>query len=145
MWDANRIENGSGSSSRKFKSSGSRGSEEQHPPSILLAICCGLPALNESANCAFSPDGKMICAGTSVDRGVSNSWGKLKFYKLPEEEKRSKSNNNGEAKSSSSKKAKTTATLEPIVTLDMAPGASVLGVAWHPKLNQVAFGTSNGM
>ena len=47
--------------------------------------------------------------------------------------------------SSSKKNKKTTAMLDPIVELDVAPNASVLGVQWHPKLNQIAFGTSNGM
>ena len=51
----------------------------------------------------------------------------------------------GGSKSSSKKNKKTTAMLDPIVELDVAPNASVLGVQWHPKLNQIAIGTSNGM
>ncbi|KAL7472031.1 hypothetical protein ACHAXS_012353 [Conticribra weissflogii] len=142
VWDAVRMEKGVGSTSRKF-SDRNGGEDGQHPPSILLAICCGLPALNEAATCAFSPDGKTICAGTSVDRGAENDFGKLKFYRLPEEEKRSKTNKD-ESTTKFSKKIKTTAILEPLLTLDVAKGASVLGVSWHPKLNQIAFGTSNG-
>ena len=46
---------------------------------------------------------------------------------------------------SKSLKNKITAMLEPIVELDVAPNASILGVQWHPKLNQIAIGTSNGM
>mmetsp|Transcript_716 Transcript_716/g.1366 ORF Transcript_716/g.1366 Transcript_716/m.1366 type:complete len:542 (+) Transcript_716:1-1626(+) len=142
VWDAVKMERGVGLSHRKF-ANGNRGGDGQHPPSILLAICLGLPALNESATCAFSPDGKTICAGTSVDRGATNDFGKLKFYRLPEEEKRPKTSK-GDGATKSYKEGKKTAMLEPVLTLDVAKGASVLGVSWHPKLNQIAFGTSNG-
>lgn len=148
VWDVNRIEKGSGSISRKFNGSKRGGEEEQHSPELLLAICKGLPALNESANCAFGPDGKMLCAGSSIDPRAkvasSDVCGKIKFYQLPETEKKSKSKEGG-PKSSSSASKKETSILDPVVVLNAAPNASVLGVAWHPKLNQVAFGTSNGM
>jgi len=146
IWDANRIEKGTGSFGRKFSS---RGKEGEHPPSLLLAICNGLPALNESANCTFGPDGKILCAGTAVDPRArksadsSNACGKLKFYQLPEGDKRSKVSKESGTKSSS--KTKSTAILDPIVELDVAPNASVLGVQWHPKLNQIALGTSDGI
>jgi len=146
IWDASRMEKGTGSFGRKF---GGRGKEGEHPPSLLLAICKGLPAFNESANCAFGPDGRMLCAGTSIDPragrsgGSSNACGKVKFYQLPAEEKRSKVNKEGGSKSSS--KNKSTVVLDPIEEVDVAPNASVLGVQWHPKLNQIALGTSNGM
>jgi len=145
IWDTRQMEKGTGSFGRKFSS---RGKEGEHPPSLLLAICKGLPALNESATCAFGPDGKLLCAGTAVDpRAIkagdtSNSCGKIKFYQLPEEGKRLKSK---EAGSKPSSKNKATVNLDPIQELGVAPNASVLGVQWHPKLNQIAVGTSNGM
>ena len=156
IWNVGRMEKDSGLFSRKHNSRGSGGSkgggEVEHSSSLLLAVCVGLPALNEFANCAFSPDGSVLCAGTSVDPRKSGSGtdtcGKLKFYKLPEDNvKRIKGSNSkeGGSKSSSKKNKKTTAMLDPIVELDVAPNASVLGVQWHPKLNQIAFGTSNGM
>lgn len=153
IWDVARIEKETGSTFGTRK----RDKEGEHSPSVLLAVCNGLPALNESANCAFSPDGMILCAGTSVDpramnktaqaSGGSNDTfcGKLKFYKLPEETKRSKSSSKEACLSSKSLKNKITAMLEPIVELDVAPNASILGVQWHPKLNQIAIGTSNGM
>jgi len=140
IWDANRMEKGS--VGRKFSS---RKKEGEHPPSLLLAICNGLPAFNESANCAFGPDGRILCAGSSVDPRAksSNACGKVKFYELPAEEKRLKVSK--EAGSKSSSKSKSTAVLDPIDEVNVAPNASVLGVQWHPKLNQIALGTSNGI
>lgn len=156
IWNVGRMEKDSGLFSRKHTSRGSGGKgggEVEHSSSLLLAVCVGLPALNEFANCAFSPDGSMLCAGTSVDprksgSGTDDTCGKLKFYQLPEDNvKRIKGSNSKEGgfKSSSKKNKKTTAMLDPFVELDVAPNASVLGVQWHPKLNQIAIGTSNGM
>ncbi|KAL7531598.1 hypothetical protein ACHAXR_004130, partial [Thalassiosira sp. AJA248-18] len=153
IWDVNRMEKGSGSFDRKFRSSrgGKEGEQPEHPPSLLLAICRGLPGLNETANCAFGPDGRVLCAGTMVDPRAAklnnNSCGKIKFYQLPEEEKRtkkkiSKESGSKSSSSSSSPKNKTTAVLDPIEEVNVAPNASVLGVQWHPKLNQIALGTS---
>ena len=157
IWDVHRMEKDGGSAGsfgRKYSSKGSNNAVvADHPPALLLAICKDLPALNEAANCTFSPDGKILCAGTSIDPraqqqassggNVSSSCcGKLKFYQLPEEVNRSKKSSDGSAKSS---KNKITANLDPIVELDVAPNASVLGVQWHSKLNQIAIGTSNGM
>jgi len=131
------MEKDCGSFSRK------RGGDDDggHSPSLLLALCKDLPALNESANCAFSPDGRVVCAGTSVNPREPNCCGKLKFYRLPDEMKNGKPNK--EAKKESKKKK--TPTLDPVVELDIAPNASVLVVQWHPKLNQIAVGTSDGL
>ena len=141
IWDANVIEKDSASKNRKLAN---RDENDCHSPSLLIAICKGLDALNEIPNCAFSPCGKFICAGSSINpRDTSaNACGKIKFYQLPESEKSTKGK---ETSSSKSSNRKDTRILDPIVELDVAPKASVLGVAWHPKLNQIAFGTSNGM
>lgn len=144
IWDVNTMENGTVLGGKKFKKGG------EHPPSLLLATCIGLPALNESATCAFGPDGRIVCAGTSVEpRAGMSASGKLKFYRLPDVDKRSNKISGGREEmnsKASSKNNVTTATLlEPIMELNVAPGASVLGVQWHPKLNQIALGTSNGI
>jgi WD40 repeat protein len=142
IWDANFIEKDNATTNRKYGKK--RGDDEvKHSPSLLLAVCKGLDALNETANCAFSPDGKFVCAGSSINPRdkSSTACGKLKFYQLPEESCASKSK---EAPSNSSSNSKI-AFVDPIIELGVAPNASVLGVAWHPKLNQIAFGTSNGV
>ena len=139
VWDAAVVEKFDAAMSRKMANK--RGNDDQmHPSTLLLAVCRGLDALNEIPNCAFSPDGKVLCAGSSVDpRDTSaDACGKLKFFKLPEE------NNGSKNIDKKSLREKRTPFIEPIVELDVAPRASVLGVAWHPKLNQIAFGTSNG-
>ncbi len=140
IWDVSAMEKGA--NTKKLI----RGDDEHgHPASLLLAVCIDLPALNESATCAFGPASRILCAGTSVDPKASttNAFGQLKFYQLPEETKRSKASK--EAKSKSLSDGNTSPSLDPIVVLNVAPNASVLGVQWHPKLNQIAFGTSNGM
>ncbi|KAK1747497.1 putative WDR70-like protein [Skeletonema marinoi] len=106
IWNVEKMEKDSGSFSRKRSG--------------------GLPALNESANCAFSPDGTVVCAGSSVNPREPNCCGKLKFYRLPEEPKNGKPIK--EAKKE--KKKKESAILDPIVELD---------------LNQIAVGTSDGL
>ncbi|KAL7494860.1 hypothetical protein ACHAWT_003437 [Skeletonema menzelii] len=135
IWNVEKMEKDSGSFNRK-RSGGDGG----HSPSLLLATCRGLPALNESANCAISPDGTIVCAGSSVNPREPNCCGKLKFYRLPEELKNGKPN-----KEAKKKNKKETAILDPIIELDIAPNASVLVVQWHPKLNQIAVGTSDGL
>lgn len=133
VWDAHEVERYDAAMSRKLNNR--RGNNDlRHSSSLLLAVCKGLDALNEIPNCAFSPDGKFICAGTSINpRDTSASaCGQLKFYQLPEEE------------TEKSKDKKDVLFLEPVDELDIAPNASILGVAWHPKLNQIALGTSNG-
>jgi WD40 repeat protein len=139
IWDANVLEKDNAALSRKM--SNRKGTNEQHSPSLLLAVCKGLDAINEISNCAFSPCGKMICAGSSISpRDSSDSaCGKIKLYKLADEA----AVEHGKEKKSLGKRE--ICFLDPIVELDVAPKASVLGVAWHPKLNQIAFGTSNGV
>ncbi|KAL3802806.1 hypothetical protein HJC23_007583 [Cyclotella cryptica] len=142
IWDASLVEKNNSAMSRKFSvTSGSN--DMHHPASLLLGICKGLPALNETANCAFSPDGKIVCAGSSIEPNdkSSNACGKIKFYQLQNECNNVKSK--GTPSTSSSKRD--IAIIDPIIELDVAPKASVLGVVWHPKLNQIAFGTSNGV
>ncbi len=134
IWNVEKMEKDSGSFRRKRS-----GVDEGHPPSLLLVTCRGLPALNESANCAFSPDENVVCAGSSVNPREPNCCGKLKFYRLPEGLK------NGRPTKEAKKKKRETAILDPIIELDIAPNASVLVVQWHPKLNQIAVGTSDGL
>ena len=136
IWNVKKMEKDSGSFSRK-RSSGDGG----HSPSLLTAMCRDLPALNESANCAFSPDGTVVCAGSSVNPREPNCFGKLKFYRLPKEPKNGKPKKDGKEK----KRKKETTSFEPIIELDLAPNASVLVVQWHSKLNQIAVGTSDGL
>lgn len=135
VWDVNGIEKGSKSFSRKVVSR--RGDDDDdHPPSLLLAVCKGLPALNESSACAFGYDGRIICAGTAVHPRHTNTCGQLKFFELPTEPSKA---------GGTSKSKNKTERLDAILSVGVAPNASVLGVCWHAKLNQIAIGTSNGM
>lgn len=138
IWNVEKMEKKSGSFSTKRD--GDSESNDRHSPSILIAICKSLPALNESANCAVSPDGTVLCAGSSVNPREPNCYGKLKFYRLPEEVKSGQPSNK-----ESKQQKKETAVLDPIAELDVAPNASVLVVQWHPKLNQIAVGRSDGL
>ena len=103
-----------------------------------ILVAGGLPSLFDGSNCAFSPDGKMFVAGTSVEpprkkkgseiEGVGGARGTIRFYHVPSDG------------SPSSDEVQ-----EPLLELDAAgPGASIVKVTWHPKLNQVFIGASDG-
>jgi len=103
---------------------------------VLLAG--GLPSLFDGSNCAFSPDGKVLVAGTSVEpprknkvaemEGATGGRGTIRFYRVPVDASVS-----------------STEVQEPMMELDAAaPGASIVKVAWHPKLNQIFVGASDG-
>lgn len=90
--------------------------------------CQGLHGIYENVNCAFSPDGKILCAGTCMDpknQGRNDNHGVLKFYKVVPE----KADN---------------VLQKPILELDVAKGLSIVHVVWHKKLNQIILGLSNG-
>jgi len=65
-------------------------------------------------DCAFSPDNRLILTGTHIKK---EGEGKLKFFD--------------------------TNSLETVTEVSY-PGVSVLRCNWHPKLNQIAVGLSNG-
>lgn len=94
-----------------------------------LLICQGLPSFYEKADCAFSSNSKILCAGTSIPPGKKGTkqegCGKLKFYNVPTGRE---NESNG----------------LPVLELDVAPGSSVIRVVWHPKLNQIFGSCSDG-
>ena len=134
VWDVDGIVKESKLLSRKVGSR--RGDDGDHHHPQCIAICTGLPALNEASACAFGCDGSIICAGTSVHPKHTNTCGQLKFFQLAEESSKA-----GRTSKSKNKPER----LDPILSVGVAPNASVLGVCWHAKLNQIAIGTSNGM
>lgn len=100
-----------------------------------ILVAGGLPSLYDGSDCAFAPDGSVLLAGTSVEPARRNGGqrdlerGKLKFYKVPSDALGSPGG----------------AVQMPILELEAAaPGCSIVRVAWHPKLNQIFLGTSDG-
>ena len=99
-----------------------------------ITVCADLPALYEASSCAFSPDGTMLCAGTSVpppkkgQKIKGEKGGTLKFYRLP-------------GKGCPPLKEPLTHFAE---VESAAPGASAVTVVWHTKLNQIFVGCSDG-
>jgi WD40 repeat protein len=97
--------------------------------SATLATCNDTNTIYEQANVAFSPDGKILCAGvaTLVD-GTDNATprheiGAVHFYDV--------SNNNPSC--------------DPILTLKMnEPNVGAVLVVWHAKINQIFVACSNG-
>ena len=84
----------------------------------LVRAFAGLDAASETANVAWSPDGRHLCAGTSVHPKQPGATGMLKFFGLESS--------------------------DPVVEIGLAPGASVGQVLWHAALKQVLCGTSAG-
>ena len=100
-----------------------------------ILIASGLPSFFDGSNCAFSPNGKMLVAGTSVEpprkkgggSGVE-ARGTIRFYQIPTD---------GSAPSSE--------TQDALLELDAAAqGASIVKVIWHHKLNQIFVAGSDG-
>eukprot|EP01083_Nonionella_stella_P108922 317106_1 len=87
-----------------------------------MAVCEGLPGLYEYVNSAFSPDGKLLCAGTSIERSAKDTFSSLKFYRI-----------DGTKKSPM-----------PILEVDVAKGLSIINVIWHSKINQIVVSLSDG-
>ena len=91
-----------------------------------ICTLAGLPSEHERANCAFSPNGKFIIAGTSeygkAADGTRNEKGSLQVFKLPVQP--------------------LTQSLLSILELDMNTG--VVLVQWHPKLHQIFVTCSDG-
>lgn len=96
-----------------------------------VATCEGLETVHEQSNAAFSPDGSLICAGTSeYQKGPNNErieTGSLKVFLV--------------GKGAASGKQ----TLGSLLLEIPAPSnVGVVVVDWHPKLNQIFAGCSDG-
>ena len=95
--------------------------------SRALVVCSDAPG---HGKVAFSPDGNILCVGTS--RIIKNSDGKrseiggVKFYHIP--------------KSSLPLSSPT----DSVLALDVTFSAGVTVARWHPKLNQIFLGCSDG-
>lgn len=90
-----------------------------------LVVCDRLYGRYESVNCTFSPNGKVLCAGTCIKPKDIDAYGVLKFY-------------NVDTKISKSKRQ------EPVFEMDVAKGLSVVNVTWHNRLNQIIASLSDG-
>lgn len=101
-----------------------------------LYICRGYQNRYDYSTCAFSPDGRLLCAGTCVDplhtKKDSSSaskdpshYGRLQFYRVDSF-------------------LMTTSIVDPVHELNIVEGVSVINVVWHPKLNQIFISLSDG-
>jgi WD40 repeat protein len=100
-----------------------------------ILVAGGLPCLFDGSNCAFSPDGSVLVAGTSVEplrkKNSGNhaaARGTIRFYRIPPE---------GSAQSDEAQ--------DSLLELEAAPpGASIVKASWHHKLNQIFVAASDG-
>jgi len=95
-----------------------------------LAVCAVVPTLYEHCKAAFNPDGTALCLGTSqvvktID-GRIREMGAVKFFHIP--------------KSASPSKAG----INAILGLVISATAGITVARWHPKLNQIFLGCSDG-
>ena len=97
-----------------------------------LNSCSGLGTIHESSNVCFSPDGRILCAGSSNmiqgRRCRRIETGALHFFDL------SKTANGSEGSTS----------LNPILSIPWDDDASPIITEWHPKLQQIFVGCSDG-
>jgi WD40 repeat protein len=96
-----------------------------------VVICSGLSTVHERSNAIFSPDGRLLCAGTSEYRKGPNNErleeGSVKIFLI---------RNEGESSCQ-----------KPGALLSDLPVADHIGVImvnWHAKLNQILVGCSDG-
>ncbi|EWM26094.1 wd repeat-containing protein 70 [Nannochloropsis gaditana] len=89
-------------------------------PQAPLKTLEGVATFYDSANLAFSPDGRVLCCGTNVPPKQEGATGTLKYFQVQGP------------------------SLEAVLTVGVAPGASVTNLTWHPRLKQVVCGTSSG-
>jgi WD repeat-containing protein 70 len=98
--------------------------------SLPIVKCLGADTVHEHANAAFSPDGSVICAGVSLLKNEGsngrNEIGRLNFYDI--------------ASSSSA----STSTVGALFSVDLPSNTGAVAVIWHPKVNQIFVGCSNG-
>ncbi len=81
-----------------------------------------VPSRYEYSNTTFSPDGKYLCAGTSVDPSRHHKkeiYGQLKIYDLSKGP-------------------------DPLHSIDIVLQGSVISCTWHKRLNQIFLGLSDG-
>mmetsp|Transcript_7868 Transcript_7868/g.10338 ORF Transcript_7868/g.10338 Transcript_7868/m.10338 type:complete len:791 (-) Transcript_7868:225-2597(-) len=84
-----------------------------------LKVFSGISTLYSSSNTAFSPDGRVLCAGTSVKKG--EGVGMVKFYETA------------------------TSNTEPVVQIGVAQGAGIIRICWPAKINHLLCSTSSGV
>ena len=93
-----------------------------------LGIIRGIDTSSPSANVAWSPDGRALLVGTAVRKGAGD--GQLRAFSLTEVEALGTDGIDGAFAAS--------------YTASLAKGASVVALAWHPKINQIAAGCGDG-
>lgn len=86
--------------------------------SMPLVICLNAASVHEHANMTFSADSTTLCASVAESRQV----GRLNLYDV-----------SGKCES-----------VEPLFSIDTDASTSPTVVTWHPKLNQIFVGCSNG-
>jgi WD40 repeat protein len=92
-----------------------------------VATCPGLETVHEQSNAVFSPDGSLVCAGSSEyvkgPNGKRIESGSLKIYLV---------------------KGGTQTPGSLLLELPAPAGVGVVAVKWHPKLNQILATCSDG-
>ncbi len=82
-----------------------------------LGVWAGLDNIFPTTGCDFSPDGSLLVTGCSVPPKGKGAAAQLTFV--------------------------STSTMEQVAQVDV-DGASILGLLWHPRLNQILLGNADG-
>jgi hypothetical protein len=112
----------------------------------------GLTAVHATANAAWSPDGKLVAAGAAVRK--SEGAGRVLVYDVAALETGSKAAPPAAGAAGSSAGAAGAAgsvgwgagltDADAAYSLSVAPGVSAIALLWHPRINQLALGCSDG-
>jgi hypothetical protein len=111
-----------------------------------LAALDGVPATHPTANVAWSPDGRLLLAGTAARRGQGD--GRVLVWELAALEARYGGGGGGGGGGSEADDAAPRAldgAASAVYSAAVCPGASVVVLAWHPRINQLAAGCGDGV
>ena len=123
---------------------GQHGSSGAAPSACTLSLS-DVPALHATANCTWSPDGSLLLAGAGVRKGSGDD-GRVFAWDIAAAEAVYGGGSSSAAAAAAAAHAdgSLVGPAHATQSLAVAKGASVVVLAWHPRINQIAGGCSDG-
>lgn len=111
-----------------------------------LAVVSGVSTVNPTAGVTWSPDGRLLLAGLAARKGEGD--GAVRVFDVPALEARSSADAAAVRSWSGGGLAAFPGAVDAAAaasyTLSVAPGSSVIALAWHDRINQIVAGCADG-